>query len=154
MHGLYFYLEIIKTPTTLITSGQRSRNFGPSSYTKNYTATLQPNIAALGMIQKIIFKCCGRIGNKDGAFIIRDPKFLPPILQRNMNQFNALCGYESTDPTIECNIQPPAVHFKSRTSTPIISPLVSAIMELLNNNAIDNGDVEVHPSDFTFEYNY
>ena len=29
IHGLYFYLEIIETPTTLTTSGQQSHHFGP-----------------------------------------------------------------------------------------------------------------------------
>ena len=31
--------------------------------------------------------------------------------------------------------------------------MVSAIMGRLNNHAIDNGDVEVHPSEFPVEFN-
>ena len=33
------------------------------------------------------------------------------------------------------------------------SPVVSDIMGRLNHHAIDNGDVDVHPSEFPFEYN-
>ena len=29
IHGIYCYLEIIESPTTLTTSGQRSHHFGP-----------------------------------------------------------------------------------------------------------------------------
>ena len=32
--------------------------------------------------------------------------------------------------------------------------MVSATTKRLNNHTIDNGDVEVHPSDFPFESNY
>ena len=38
-------------------------------------------------------------------------------------------------------------------SPPKISPVVSAIMGGLNHHAIDNGDVEVHPSEFTVKSN-
>ena len=41
IRGLYRYLEMIGSPTTLTTSGQRSHNFGPSYSTNNDTATLQ-----------------------------------------------------------------------------------------------------------------
>ena len=65
-----------------------------------------------------------------------------------MNQFNTLHGYEPTDTPRDWNSQPPSDHFKSRTSPPKTTPVVSDIMVRLNNHAIDNGDVEVHPSDF------
>ena len=39
------------------------------------------------------------------------------------------------------------------TFPPNTIPLFSAIMERLNHHAIDNGDVEVHPTDFTVEFN-
>ena len=39
------------------------------------------------------------------------------------------------------------------TSPPKTSPVVSAIVGILNHHAIDNGDVEVHPSDFPFGSN-
>ena len=45
---------------------------------------------------------------------------------------------------MEWNIQPTADHFKYSTSTTKNSPVVSAI---------DNVDVEVHPSDFRVEFN-
>ena len=90
IHGIYRYLEIIGAPTTLTTSGHRSRHFGSSSSSKNYATTLQPVIAAFRMRQKSICEYCGIIGHKDDACIIRGPKFLPPSLRRNMNQFNAL----------------------------------------------------------------
>ena len=45
-----------------------------------------------------------------------------------MNQFNAFHGDEPTDPPIDCNRQPPASHFKSRTFPPKTSPVVQSIM--------------------------
>ena len=68
-----------------------------------------------------------------------------------MNQFKTLPSYEPTDPPWECNIQPPAVHFKSWTTSRKASPVVSDIMGKLNNNYVDNGDVEVQPSEYPFE---
>ena len=88
--GIYCYLYIIGAPTTLTTSYQRSHHFFPLYSIKNDTASLQPVIAAIQMIQKSICKCCGNIVHKDDACIIRGPKFLPPSLRRNMNQFNDL----------------------------------------------------------------
>ena len=58
-----------------------------------------------------------------------------------MNQFNALHGDESKEPPIECNSQPPADHFKSRSSPSRNNPVVSAIMGKLNHHSIDNGDI-------------
>ena len=54
----------------------------------------------------------------------------------------------------EWNSQPPEYHFKSMTSTPKNIPVVSAIMGILNHHSIDNGDGEVHPSDFSVEFKY
>ena len=68
-----------------------------------------------------------------------------------MNQVDALCGDESNEPPRECDIQPPASHLKSRTSPHKTSPVVLAIMGRLNHHSIDNGDAEVHPSEFPFE---
>ena len=68
-----------------------------------------------------------------------------------MNQSNDLNGYETTDPPREWNIQHPAAPFKSRTSDPKTIPVVSDIMGRLNHHATDNGDVEVHISDFPAE---
>ena len=151
IHGIYRYLEMIGSPTIFSTSGQRSHHFIPSSSIKNYAATLQPVIADLRTRQKIICECCGRIKHKADAWIIRGPKFLPPSLRRNMNQFNALHGDEPNKPPIEWNSQPPAAHFKSRTSPSKTNPAISAIMGRLNCNSIDNGDVEVHISEFLVE---
>ena len=67
IHGIYRYLDIIVAPTTLNTSGQRSRHFGPSSSIKKDTASLQPVITALRMRQKSICGCCGSIGHKADA---------------------------------------------------------------------------------------
>ena len=39
------------------------------------------------------------------------------------------------------------------TSPPKNIPVVLAIMGRLNHHAIDNSDVEVHPSDFSVEFN-
>ena len=106
IHGLYNYLEMIGTPTTLTTSGQRSCNFGPSSCTNNDTESLQPVLTDLRTRHNIICKCCGIIGHKADACIIRGPKSLPQSLRRKMNQFNTLHCDEPTDPPIEWNIKP------------------------------------------------
>ena len=139
---------MIGSPPTLTTSSQRSHNFSPSSSINNYKASFQTFIAVLWTRQKIICKCCGIIGHKADACIIRVPKFLPPSLSRNMSQLNALHGDEKKEPPRECIRQPPAFHFKSRTSTPNTSPVVSVIMGKLNHHAIDNGDIKFHTSDF------
>ena len=144
---------MIVSPTTSTTSGQRYHHFVPSSFINNVTASLQPVIASLRMRQKSICKWCGSIGHKAGACIIQDPKFLPPILRRKMNQFNALHGEEPNEPPRVWNSQPPAADFKSITSPPKTSPMFSAIMGILNNHAIDNVDAGVHPSEFPVEFN-
>ena len=77
INGIYRYLEIIGAPTPLTTSGQLSNNFSPSYSINNDAATIQPVIADLCTIQKSICECCGRIGHKSDACIIRGPKFLP-----------------------------------------------------------------------------
>ena len=92
IHGIYFYLDMIGAPTTLTNSGHRSHHFGPSYPSNNDASTLQPVIADLRTRQKSICECCGRIGHKDDACIIRGPRFLPPSLRRNMNQLNAMHG--------------------------------------------------------------
>ena len=138
---------------TLTTSVQRCRRFGTSYSINNYTSTLQPVIEALRMRQKIIFKLCGKIGHKFDACIIRGPKSLSPSLRININQFKFLHGEEPTEPPRYCNSQPPAAHLKSSTSPPKTSPVVSAIMGRLNLHAIDNGGVQVHPSEFPVESN-
>ena len=94
IHGIYRYLDMIGAPTTLTNSGQRSNNFSPSSSIKNDTVSVQPVIADLRIIHKSICECCGRFGHKSDARTIRGPKFLPPSIIRNMNQFNALHGDE------------------------------------------------------------
>ena len=70
-----------------------------------------------------------------------------------MNQFNAINGEDSTNPPIECNIQPPELHFKPFTCPPKTSPVISAIMGVLNHHAVDNGDVNVYTSDYPLESN-
>ena len=70
-----------------------------------------------------------------------------------MNKFNTLHGEETTEPLIEFNSQPTVAHSKSSTSDPKTIPVVSFIMGRLNHCTIDNGDVEVHLSDFPAEYN-
>ena len=92
IHGIYLYLEMIGSTTPLATSGQRSHNFSALSSVNNDGASLQPIIADLCMRPKSICECCIRIVHKTDACIIRGPKFLPPSLQRNMNQSNALHG--------------------------------------------------------------
>ena len=85
-------IQMIGYPTTLTNSGYCSHHFSLSSTRNNDSENLQPVIAALCMRQKSICECCGRIGHKADTYIIRGPKFLPPILRRKMNQLNALHG--------------------------------------------------------------
>ena len=47
IRGIYCYLEIIVSPTTLTTSGHCSHHFVPSSSINNDATTLQPVIEAL-----------------------------------------------------------------------------------------------------------
>ena len=79
------------------------------------------------------------------SYIIRGPNLLSPIIGIKTNQLNALNGDKKTDPPRKRNSQTPEDHFKPRKSPPKTSPVVSDIMGRLNNHAIDNGDVEVHP---------
>ena len=76
IHGIYRYIEMIVAPNTLTTSVQHSHYFGLSSSSNNDAETIHQFIEALRMIQKIICECCGRIGHKVDACIIRGPK--PP----------------------------------------------------------------------------
>ena len=70
-----------------------------------------------------------------------------------MNQFNSLHGDESTQTPLEWNIQPPKANFKSNTSPTQTSPAVSAITRRLNHRVIYNDNIEVQPSELTFESN-
>ena len=90
IHGIYRYLEIIESPTTLTTSGQRFHHFGPSYSSNNHAETLLPVIAALLMRQKSICECCVIIVHKSDACIIPSPKLISASLRRRINQFNAL----------------------------------------------------------------
>ena len=94
IHGIYRYIDMIVDPTTFTTSGQLSHSFIPVSSINNDTESLQPVIADLSTRQMIISEFCGIIGHKADACIICGPKFLPPSLRRNINQFNALHGNE------------------------------------------------------------
>ena len=96
IHRLYFYIEIIGSPTIVTTLVQRSRHFFPSSSTKNDTATLHPVIAV-----------CRMIRHKSDACIIRSPLFLPTSFRIKMNQFNALRVDKPTDTPRDWNIQHP-----------------------------------------------
>ena len=102
-NGIYRYLVMSGAPTTLTTSGQQSHHFCPSSSINNDAATIQPVIANLRMRQKSICECCGIIGHKSDACIIRGPKSLLPSIRRKMNLFNALHGEETKYPPGELN---------------------------------------------------
>ena len=88
IHGLYRYLEMVGAPTTLTTSFQRK--FCPSYPTNNDTATLQPVIADLLILQKTIWECWGRIVHKADYWIIRGTNFLPTNLRINMIFFDII----------------------------------------------------------------
>ena len=145
---------MIGAPNTLITSGQRSNIFGTSSFSNNDAATVKTFIAALCMRQKSIYECCERIVQKADACIIRGPEFLPPSLRRKMNHFNELHGDEPKEPPRERNSQPPAAHFKSRSSPSRTNPVISANTGKINHHAIDNGDVKIPISDVPVESSY
>ena len=68
-----------------------------------------------------------------------------------MNQFNALHVDEPKNPPREWNSQPPAAHFKSRSSPSRTNPVVSAIMGKLNHHAVYNIDIT---SDVPVESSY
>ena len=70
-----------------------------------------------------------------------------------MNQLNAINDNDLTETKIESNSQPPEAHLKSSTSPPKTSPVVSYIMWIFNHRVIDNGDVDVHPSEFPVKSN-
>ena len=105
---------MIGSPTTLTTSCQRSRHFIPSSSIKNDTSSPHPFIADIRTIQKSIHECCGRIGHKADAYIIRGKKFLPPSIIININQFNGLHAHEPNEPPRKWGNQPTSAHFKPR----------------------------------------
>ena len=151
IHELYCYLEIIGAPNTLTTICYSSHNFGTSYLTNNDTETIQTFIADTYVPHKTISEFCERIEHNYDALIIRGPKLLPPSPRRKMNQFNNLNGDEQNEPLREWNRKIPAVHFKSLTSPSKTNPVVLAIMGRLYHHAIDNGDVEVYPSDYLFE---
>ena len=142
IRGLYRYLEMLGAPTTLTTSVHLSRRYGPSPSTNNDTASLQSVLLDLHMIQISICKFFGIIGHKDDVCIIRGPKFLPPSLRININQFNVLHCEEPNEPPRYCNSQPPADNLKYSTSPPKTILVVSAVMGRLNHCAIDYGDVD------------
>ena len=65
--------------------------------------------------------------------------------------FNTPRGEKPTDPPIEWNSETTYVQSKPCTSPTKTGPVILAIIGRLNHHAIDNGDVEVHPSEYTFE---
>ena len=136
---------MIGDTTTLTTSSQRSNHLGTSYYFKNDTSFLQPVIADLRTRNKIIWEWCGSIGHKDDAYIICGHKFLSPSLRINMNKFNGIHGEEPNESPIERRRKPLESQFKSRTSPPKTSPVVSSTKKRLNHHIIGNGDVDIHP---------
>ena len=65
-----------------------------------------------------------------------------------MNQLNTLHGNEPTDQPIYWNIQTIAENLRSWTSTSSTSPVFWAIMSILNHHVVDNGYVQVYPSEY------
>ena len=116
---------MIEAPTTLTTSGQRSHSLRPSSSINNDTLSLQTVIAALCTIQKSICECCGIIGHKADACIIRGTKYPQQNLKRKINHFNAIHGDEPNEAPREWNIQPPEYHLKSSNSPSKTKPRIS-----------------------------
>ena len=53
IHGLYCYIEIIGSPSTLTTSSQSAHHFDPSYFINIDTQTLQPVIVDLHIHQEI-----------------------------------------------------------------------------------------------------
>ena len=71
-----------------------------------------------------------------------------------MNQSNALHGDEPNKTPREWKNQHSEYNFKYRTSPSNPIPVVSDFLGILNNHAIDNGDVKVPTSEFPVEFNY
>ena len=142
INGIYCYLDMIGDPKTLTTSDQCFHHFGHSSSINNDTASIQPFISCKWMIHNSICKCCGRIGQRAYACIIRGPKLLPPSLTINMNQLNNLHGEEPNEPTRVWNRQPLAYHFTSRTSPHKTSPVVSDTTGRINYHGIDDDEMD------------
>ena len=67
-----------------------------------------------------------------------------------MNQLNTLHGDNPNDTPRGWNIQPLTVYLTFRNYPPNNSPVFLAIMGILNNHVVDNGDVEVYPSEYPF----
>ena len=91
------------------------------------------------------------IEHKSDVFIVRFPNLLPPSLRRKMKNstpflvINQLIHQESGTASLK------KLKFKSWTSPPKTIPVVLAIMGRFNFHAVYGGDVEVHPSESTFE---
>ena len=145
---------MIGSPTKFTTSIKRSHHFGTSPSTNKDTATTQPVIEAIHILQKIFSACCGEIGHRADAWIFRGPNLLPPSIKIKMKQSNTINGDEPTKPPREWNSQTSESHFKSRTSPTKNSCLVSDIMGRCNQHAIYDSNIEVNPSKFPFESNY
>ena len=103
IHGLYCYLEIIRSPTYLNSSVNSSNHVGNSFFTNNGTATLHIVISALHIIKKGICVYYGIIGHKSNDWIIFEHKLLPTSLRININQLNTVHGNKKTDPPREWN---------------------------------------------------
>ena len=58
-----------------------------------------------------------------------------------MNKSNAVRGDKPVDPPRYWKIQPTAVHFKYDTPNTNTITVVSAILGILNNHAVENGNV-------------
>ena len=125
-----------------------------SSSTNNDISILHEVIAAFRVWQNIIRKCCGIIGHKADSYIINGTKFLPPSPRNKINQSNELRVNETTEPLRYWKSQPPEVHFKYCIPPPNTSPLVSDITGRLNHHAVDNGDLDIYPTDYALKYGY
>ena len=66
-----------------------------------------------------------------------------------MNQFNELHGDNTNKATKEWNIQ---VHLKNHIYAQKRITMGSYIKGRINHHAVDNGDVDVYPSNYPLEY--
>ena len=82
-----------------------------------------------------------------------DENLLPTHIHIKNNQLNEFHGETPHKSPKYCTRTPPAVNFKSQASTSRHSTekrhsdIVSYIIGKLNNYTIDNGDIEVYPSE-------
>ena len=120
IHDLYHYLYMIGCPTTLTCSGWCYQSIDIK--TNIDLGSMHPVISSLRGKQQIFCKCCGLSGHKADHCITRGENFCPPSICKKKNKFNEIHGDTPHEPPKYFPRTPPALNFKSTTSTISHSP--------------------------------